>query len=191
MSMEIPVIETDHLIIRPFVMDDLSTIHAILNDCFGEASLDFRREWLQWAILGYKIQAELYQAPYGDRAVVLKSTDTVIGAVGLVQSYAPFETLPYFQARSTIEPNRLLSPEMGLFWAIDPAHRGKRYASESAQGLVDYMFKNWDLKRIVATTAYDNLASIAVMKRLGMIIERNPHSEPEWFQITGILENAG
>lgn len=191
MSTKIPVIETDNLFIRPFVMDDLQTIHAILNACFGGYTIEFCRDWLQWAILSEKIQAMMNQPPYGDRAVVLKSTDTVIGAVGLVQSYAPFETLPYFQKRLTPEDNTLLTPEMGLFWAIDPAHQGNRYASESAQGLIDFMFKQMGLKRIVATTEYDNLASIGVMKRLGMIIERNPHPKPEWFQITGILENAG
>jgi hypothetical protein len=30
-------------------------------------------------------------------------------------------------------------------------------------------------------------SSIAVMRRLGMQIERNPLSQPEWFQTVGIL----
>ena len=46
------------------------------------------------------------------------------------------------------------------------------------------------LWRIVATTELDNAASIAVMRRLGMRIERNPYSQPERFQIVGILEET-
>lgn len=187
--MSVPIIETDNLVIRPLTLDDLNPIHSVFNACFGESKLAFRRDWLAWTMLGYKIQAELYQPPYGERAIVLKSTDTLIGAIGLVQSYAPFETLPYFQKKSASTGN-LSTPEMGLFWAIDPAYRGNRYASEAAQAMIDFMFNKWGLKRIVATTEYDNPASIAVMKHLGMTVERNPNPAPEWFQITGILENS-
>ena len=46
-----------------------------------------------------------------------------------------------------------------------------------------------DLQRIVATTTYDNTASIGVMRRLGMTIERNPLPEPIFMQVVGVLEN--
>lgn len=190
--MKIPVIETENLLIRPFIQDDLELIHAVMNDGFGEGNILFRTDWLQWTMLGYKVQGQLAQPPYGERAVILKSSDIVIGAIGVVQSYAPFETLPYFQAKSKIEANKFSTPEIGLFWVIDSQHRGHHYASEAAQAVIDVMFNQMNLKRIVATTEYDNPASIAVMKRLGMSIERNPNPEvlPEWFQITGILENT-
>lgn len=187
--MKIPVIESENLIIRPFIQDDLEPIHAVMNDGFGEGNMLFRTDWLQWTMLGYKVQGQLMQPPYGERAIILKSSDTLIGAIGLVQSYAPFETLPYFQKRLKGDTSKLSTPEMGLFWVIDSQHRGHHYASESAQALIDVMFNQKGLKRIVATTEYDNPASIAVMKRLGMSIERNPNPTPEWFQITGILEN--
>lgn len=38
-------------------------------------------------------------------------------------------------------------------------------------------------------TEYDNLASQAVMRKLGMRLERNPLLEPRWLQVVGILEN--
>jgi hypothetical protein len=31
---------------------------------------------------------------------------------------------------------------------------------------------------------------MAVMRKLGMRILRNPESEPAWFQVVGVLENA-
>jgi [ribosomal protein S5]-alanine N-acetyltransferase len=45
------------------------------------------------------------------------------------------------------------------------------------------------LRRVVATTTYDNEASMGVMRKLGMRIERNPFPDPPWLQVVGILEN--
>jgi ribosomal-protein-alanine N-acetyltransferase len=45
------------------------------------------------------------------------------------------------------------------------------------------------LQRVVATTTYNNAASIRVMQKLGMTIERNPLPDPPWFQVVGVLES--
>lgn len=186
-----PDLETDRLRIRPFVIDDLQAVHAMVNAGFGEIPLEARRNWLTWQVMNYGALAGLMQPPYGDRAVVLKAEDKLIGQVGLVQSYGPFGKLPYFRARSTEPASDLCTPEMGLFWLIDPAYHRKGYATEAAGAIIRYMFRQVGLKRIVATTEYDNQASIGVMQRLGMTIEHNPDSTPEWFQVVGILENPG
>ena len=55
--------------------------------------------------------------------------------------------------------------------------------------MVSYAFDELELEQIVATTENDNFRSIAVMKRLGMTIERNPSDEPHWFQTVGVLVN--
>ena len=47
-----------------------------------------------------------------------------------------------------------------------------------------------NLKRLVATTEYDNFASQAVMTKLGMRLERNPFPEPPWLQLVGILDKS-
>jgi [ribosomal protein S5]-alanine N-acetyltransferase len=44
---------------------------------------------------------------------------------------------------------------------------------------------------VIAETDYDNFGSMAVMRKLGMKIEKNPLGEPSWLQNVGILENAG
>jgi RimJ/RimL family protein N-acetyltransferase len=80
------------------------------------------------------------------------------------------------------------STEFGLFWAISPAERRCGYASEAATALVDYAFERLRLARIVATTDRTNIASLGVMRRLGMRIAHNPLPEPAWFQLVGILE---
>jgi RimJ/RimL family protein N-acetyltransferase len=118
---------------------------------------------------------------------VLKSSGELIGSVGLVQAMGPFGQLPHYQAMGI--NHRFNMPEFGLFWALLMAHRGQGYATEAARAVLRFAFAELKIKRIIATTEYDNLASQAVMRRLGMKIERNSLPEPEWFQVVGILEN--
>ena len=52
--------------------------------------------------------------------------------------------------------------------------------------MIDYAFGELRLWRILATTQYDNLASQAVMRKLGMTVTRNPLPEPAWMQVVGV-----
>lgn len=191
-----PVLETGRLFIRPFELSDLEAIHRILDlelaevemGSEGAKSFEERREWLQWTVLNYEQLAKLYQPPYGDRAVVLKSSGLLIGAAGLVPCLSPFGQLSYFKLR-TGAGKRLQTAEVGLFYALSTAHQGQGYVTEAVHALVNYAFKELQLGRILATTTYDNQASIAVMRRLGMSIERNLYPDPPWLQVVGILEN--
>jgi RimJ/RimL family protein N-acetyltransferase len=131
----------------------------------------------------------MYQPPYGDRAMVRKVDQIVIGAVGLVPCLMPFDKLPWFRAHSSAPSTGLNSTEMGLFWALRQDARGQGYATEAARALIEYAFERLSLRQIVATTEYTNASSIAVMTRLGMTVEHNPDPAPEWFQVVGILEN--
>jgi RimJ/RimL family protein N-acetyltransferase len=190
MVMRIPNIQTERLQIREFEADDLETIHRILNEGFGESAaestpLTERQNWLEWITRNYRELDKLNQPPYGDRAIVLDGR--LIGAVGLVPSYGPFGQLPYFVTSAGYEDRRF-RPEVGLFWVIDRAYQRQGYASEAAQALVNHAFRHLNLSRIIATTEYTNEASMGVMKRLGMTIEKNPYPDPFWFQIVGILE---
>jgi len=76
---------------------------------------------------------------------------------------------------------------MGLFWAIDPEHQRHGYAAEAAQALIDFAFQQLRVKRLIATTEHDNAASIGVMRKLGMRVEKNPFPDPPWLQVVGIL----
>lgn len=182
-------LETERLVIRPFALSDLDAIHAILNEAFGEVPRAERQEWLEWTVRNYTALARLHQPPYGDRAVVLKATDTVIGSVGLVPNLGPFDRLPRWRARSSAPSTGLFTTEMGLFWVVAAAYRGHGYATEAARALVEFAFAELRLQRIVALTEDGNAASIAVMRRLGMTVQHNPDPTPEWFQVVGILDN--
>ncbi len=100
--MRVPPLETERLLIRPFIMDDLDAIHQLLDiDLMtaefgneGASTRDQREQWLRWTIASYEELARLNQPPYGDRAVVLKQTQQFIGACGFVPSFGPFGQLP-------------------------------------------------------------------------------------------------
>ena len=195
--MLVPPLETERLLIRPFTMEDLDVIHHILDvelrtADFGSEQAKTREErerWLQWTVLGYDELARLYQPPYGDRAVVLKSTQQVMGACGFVPSLGPFGHLPSLHATSQDALAHLYSPEFGLYYALSPAYQRQGYATEAAQALINYAFTQLHLKRIVATTTSENVESTGVMRKVGMRLEKNPSPDPPGFQVVGILEN--
>lgn len=187
-------LHTERLLIRTFTADDTATIHRILDQAFGDgsrvndpAALAERASWVQWQILNHAWHRQLYQPLYGELAVVLRETQAVIGAVGLVPCLDRFEQLPALQRGPVATP--YATPEVGLFWAIDPVYQGRGLATEAARALITFAFRELALDRIVATTEYDNLASQAVMRRLGMQIERNPLPTPSWLQVVGVLNN--
>ena len=195
--LRMPPLETSRLIIRPFHMDDLQPVHHLLDvelaatdfATEGSMSLQERMTWLQWALLNYEQLARLYQPPYGDRAIVLKTTGQLIGACGFVPSLGPLGQLPGLAAPGASVQMSLYTPEFGLFYAVAPSFQRQGYAAEAARALADYAFQDFRLQRVVATTTYHNAASIRVMQKIGMTIERNPFPEPPWFQVVGILEN--
>ena len=194
---EMPTLETTRLMIRPFVMEDLIDVHSLFDielntdDLHTEImdTMKERAEWLEWSVLNYTQLAKLYQPPYGDRAIVRKETGKLIGSCGYVPCLMPFEQVPNFSYYSASGKVGHATPEFGLFYAISPSQQRQGYASEAAQALVDYAFQHLDLKRVIATTDFDNHASVGVMRKLGMRVEKNPLKEPPWLQVVGVVEN--
>jgi RimJ/RimL family protein N-acetyltransferase len=188
-----PLLETDRLTIRPFVAEDLDAVHELLSLAFNRsfdpteaAARAWRQRWLEWAVLNEEMLAALGQPPYGDRAVIVKTTGQLIGSVGCVPCLDFFGQLPSLQAELGVG---VTSTEFGLFWACHPAYQRRGYLSEAARALVDYAFDVLKLRRVVATTERDNVASIGVMRKLGMRVERNPLPEPPWLQVVGLLDH--
>jgi [ribosomal protein S5]-alanine N-acetyltransferase len=219
--MRISSLETERLVIREFVPEDLVALHQLLDidladadfGSEGAASVEARQRWLAWSVLNYGELARLYQPPYGDRAITLKTAGTLIGAIGIVPCLAPFAQLPDFYATSDISetvndaretdvagtaspaaPGSPVpapsTPEVGLYYAMSSAHQRRGYTSEAAAALVRHMFQSLNLARVVATTNYNNAGSMGVMRKLGMRLLRNPHPTPPWFQVVGVLDRA-
>jgi RimJ/RimL family protein N-acetyltransferase len=187
MIRRIPTIETERLIIRELTMDDLESINNVLNKSFGwEIPISERQRWLQWTVLGYEMFSMLDQPHYGERAIVLKSSGEIIGAVGIVPYLDAFNKITAFNRA----PDFPATAEVGLFWAIDPAHQRNGYAPEAAHVLIEYLFHQEKLGRIIATTSYENLPSQKVMEKLGMTIQRLEEPQPPDQFVVGVLEKS-
>jgi ribosomal-protein-alanine N-acetyltransferase len=179
-------LETDRLIIRAFALEDGETYSRLLDAAFGAdsyGSADAKRVMFEYQVAADAGLALLHQPPYGDRAIVVRSSHEIIGSVGFAPCLMPFGQLPSF------EPTPHFTSEIGLFWALFPDQQDQGYATEAAAAMVAYAFSQLHLRRIVATTEHDNTRSINVMRRLGMRLERNPRAEPVWFQTVGILDH--
>ena len=97
----IPILNTERLTIRPFIEEDLVPMHRISDRCFGDgvkvedaAAIERGRRMHLWRVLNEEMLAQLYQPPYGDRAIALKETGELIGAVGLVPYIDAFNVIP-------------------------------------------------------------------------------------------------
>jgi RimJ/RimL family protein N-acetyltransferase len=177
--------------IRPIRAGDLAACHQLYMD-IGWADADRseaenferRRSWLDWSIANERELARLNQPPMGERTVIDRATGGFVGLVGLNPTLKPLGQLKSLggdeHARNQID--------VGLFWAVTPQRQGQGIATEAARAVIGYMFDVRRLARIVATTENDNLASIGVMRRLGMRIERNPYPDPFYFQTIGIRD---
>ena len=177
-------LQTERLRIRHYEASDLQNCHRFRREVFGLAGAPQAAErWLRWTIDSYRELAQLGQPPYADYALERNTTGEFLGSVGIVPTVIPWGALA-----GDTEDNRL-SPEIGLFWGILPAHQRRGYASEAGKALIDFLFDVFRARQVVATTEFENIASQKTMKRLGMTLHRNPASEPSWCQIVGKLAN--
>jgi RimJ/RimL family protein N-acetyltransferase len=187
----LPVLSTARLTIRTLTGDDARSCRQLYDDigwsdpALGATErMDLKRNWATWSAASDREYARLHQPSFGDRAVLDTASGAFVGLIGLVAVLEPFGRLPSFGA--DLAARRTL--EMGLFWAISPRWQRDGRATEAAGALIDAAFRRLGVARIVATTEHDNLASIGVMRRLGMRIERNPLADPFHFQTVGVLD---
>ena len=184
-----PDLETERLRIRRLDLNDAESCHRLYLDIgWADTTLSeaenraLRQSLVEWSVQNYVQLARLRQPPYGDRAVVEKHNGTFVGMVGFAPTIVPLGQLPSFGA---LEHARC-GPEVGFFWAVAPASQRQGYATEAGKAMLEYAFRTLGLQRVIATTKRTNVASIGVMRRLGMNVEENPYPEPSWFQTCGV-----
>ena len=163
-------IETSRLVIRRPHTPDAAAIFAryasdpAVTKYLGwpvHRSVDDTRAFLQFSDVEWK---RWFVGPY-----LLESRDgALIGSTGLSLETPYRASTGYVLARDA--------------W-------GQGYATEAAQALIDFAFQQLRVKRLIATTEYDNAASIGVMRKLGMTIAQNPLPDPPWLQVVGILDH--
>ena len=183
-----PPLTSSHLTIRAFTASDLDAAVAVFDIGYSDRTTTTpeaiikRQAWLDYIIANEQQLATLDQPPYGERAIVATASQQVIGAIGFVPCVDQFGLVG-------IGHNDGYShAEVGLFWTIIPAQRRHGYASEAATLMRDYACDSLGLRRIIATTEHDNIASQGVMRAIGMDIRTNPHHQPPWLQVVGVYE---
>ena len=145
--------ETERLVLRPWVEDDLDALTAIFAEAdfwrypFGrgltpaETERFLERQLDHWATHGF-----------GVWAAELKDDARLIGYIGLaVPTWLP-EVLP--------------AVEVG--WRLHPDHWGRGLATEGGRASLRHGFQELGLDRIISIFAPDNVASGRVMTKLGM-----------------------
>lgn len=156
-------LETKRLIIRQWKRDDFPTF----------AKLNADKEVMQYFpntltkdesnLMADKISSFIEQKGWGFWAVEEKESGKFIGFVGL---HEPQSDLP-------------CNPCVEVGWRLDKAYWGKGYATEAAQGALQFGFEKLGLERIYSFTSCMNQPSINVMKRLGMIDTKQNFLHPD------------
>ena len=150
------VLETERLLLRRLVMDDLNDLFALYRDPEirkyfpeGVLTLEETQEELEWHKDGHPKFPEL-----GLWATIHKETGKFIGRCGLL----PWE----IEDKLEIEIAYLLDKS---FW-----HQG--LGTEAARGILAYGFEKLNLSRLICLIGPDNIPSQKVAERIGMTRER-------------------
>lgn len=142
---------TDRLLIRAFTTSDAEAIYAIHGDpvatrfMTGTLSPEASRANLE-ALIG-----RVDSTGYGPYAVELLDTAQVIGWAGIQQ----------------LPGERLIE----VLFAFRADHWGRGYATESSRALLRVCFRELGLEEVVATVDPRNLASIAVLRKQGFVLD--------------------
>ena len=149
------VVETTRLRLRRFTLDDAEFVLELVNEPSfveniadkGLRTLDDARRFIlegSWTCQEKK--------GYGQFVVELRDSGEAVGICGL-----------------------LYRDSLGLTdigFAFLPEHWGRGFAFEAASAVLEYGRSTLGIEKIVGLTSEDNLASIKVLRKLGMEFER-------------------
>lgn len=147
------MLETERLILRLWREEDKEPF-ARMNansDVMRYFPKTLSRAESDAAVERYKSHEEKYG--YCFWAVEEKQSGDFVGFVGI--SNSPFEA--HF------------TPCVEIGWRLAPEYWGKGYATEAAHASLKYGFDEVGLDEIVSFTTHNNLPSMAVMERIGMV----------------------
>ncbi len=144
----VPRVETERLILREWKHEDLDPYAEFVADeeamrFLGGEALDRQGAWRQIAAF----VGHWAMRGHGFWAVEEKATGEFVGRVGVW------------------EPEGWPQTEVG--WSILPRHWGKGFATEAGRAAAQWGFDTLGLDEIVSLIDKDNVASIAIAKKLG------------------------
>jgi RimJ/RimL family protein N-acetyltransferase len=148
-------LDTGRLLLRPLTEDDDAFIVALLNDpsflrFIGDRGVRTPEDARTYIRRGPV--ASYVRHGFGLLLVALRDTGTPIGICGLLK-------------RDTLE-------DVDVGFAFLPEYCGKGYGFESASAVLADGRASFGLRRIVAITDPENVASIRLLEKLGLPFER-------------------
>jgi ribosomal-protein-alanine N-acetyltransferase len=155
------ILETKRLILRHQILNDLDDLFALYNDPDvvkyipdAPQSYEEARQELKWHKNGHPEHPEL-----GLWATIHKETNKFIGRCGL---------LPWkIDGQNEVE----------VAYLIDKAHWGRGLGTEAAKAILDYGFEKLMLSRLICLIDEENLASLRVAEKIGMVFEKEERDE--------------
>jgi ribosomal-protein-alanine N-acetyltransferase len=144
---EMPVLETERLVLRKFASDDLDAVIAWEEALAARDRGEDAREFLEYCVREYR------ERGIGPWAMQLKESGEIAGNCGL----------PHIQFRK-------LCGEVNYY--VSPKYRRQGVAAEGVQALLKFGFGELGLVRILARCDTENVSSERVMVKVGMKFER-------------------
>lgn len=106
--------------------------------------------------------------PFGHYVLYPKNSKEWIGHCPLLPRLCTPAELGRFSPSTQSTPPENSSLEVEIGWALSLYYRGQGYATEAAHTLLQFAFQTLGVRRVIAFTEKENLASINVMGRLKM-----------------------
>ncbi len=144
-------IETDRLVLRDWISEDLPLFIAMNKD---DRVMHFFPSVLteeETESFFFRIQSEFERNGWGLYAVELKSTGQFIGYVGLHE----------------IGFDADFAPGVEIGWRVDADYHNQGFATEAAKAVLE-LARSKGLKRLYSFTAKKNAPSEKVMQKIGM-----------------------
>ena len=161
------ILETERLLLRHLVMDDLDELYALYRDPEitkyipdAPRSREEAQEELEWHMHGHPKYPEL-----GLWATIHKGTGRFIGRCGLL----PWE----------IDGQK----EVEVAYTIARMYWRQGLGSEVARALRQYGFEKLNLSRLICLVDEENIASQKVAEKIGMRFEKESRDEMGPFRV--------
>ena len=150
----LPRLETERLVLRPFILSDAPDIFeyssdpAVTDFLFWDPhkKLQETEEYLNWVLQQYETGED---SPWG---IALRETDKIIGNIHLMDMDA-----------------KHCKAEVG--YVLARAYHNQGIMTEALKAVLNFALGELGLNRVEGFCAVDNLASAAVMRKAGMMLE--------------------
>jgi len=177
-------IETERLILRSSKMKEQKNLYEILmipevNKWYLTSGKKHANNKEHWA---WKTQEKFYKSKV-DKA---SNPDVFRWSIFLKREYTDSNKEEII-GQVTAQENGEDITVRDVGWYIDPKYQGKGYATEAAKAMIDYMFKEVEIEKIISGAVKENIASCKIFEKLGFNKISEEKEESPYTFYNGIL----